>query len=350
MKLIIRKKIQETADTFSLVLEPAETENLDYLPGQYLPVIYSGITGREERRAYSFSSCPGVDPLPVITIRRVTNGAVSTWLTKHAAPGDVIRAAQPAGRFLLPAQLPETLVYLAAGSGITPIISHLKALFETEMPANKRVVLFYAARTPADTIFKSKIDDYLARFSDRFFCNYVFSREKNYPNSLFGHLNNTWFSSLIAALWPNGPSALDQKTTRFYLCAPKALMRMAQMTLRVMDFLPENIIQENFVPDMRLPSRVINPAKSHTVSVFKNGASQKFEVYQGETILNAALRQGIDLPYTCKSGICLSCLAQCTKGFADVAFVEQTLHKGPGDWINTCIAYPTTDQIELYYD
>ncbi|MCB9315079.1 MAG: ferredoxin--NADP reductase [Lewinellaceae bacterium] len=346
----ISSKNRETPDSVTLRLEPTDGRPVAYLPGQYLPLIRT-INGREERRAYSFSSCPGLDNQPAITIKRVPNGLFSNWLVQDSQPGDLLLSAAPAGQFLLPTQAPRHLIYLAAGSGITPIFSHLKKLLELGLFPDTSIALFYANRDSANTIFKKQIDQWVHTLPGRFSCTYFLSREKAVENALFRHLGNALFEreTLRALGGKLTPGIL--KNTQIYLCAPVALMRMAQMTLGVLDFPKENIHQETFVPERQQPLRTIDTSQTHHIVVTdRTGARTEFDIYAGETILNGALRQGIDLPYTCKTGVCLSCLARCVHGNVEVQFVELTRREGPGALINTCIGYPVSPMVELVYD
>lgn len=346
----ISSKNRETPDSVTLSLEPADGLPVAYSPGQYLPLIRT-INGREERRAYSFSSCPGLDQLPAITIKRVPNGQFSNWLVQESQPGDLLLSAAPAGQFVLPAQPPRHLIYLAAGSGITPIFSHLKQLLELGHFPKTSIALFYANRDSANTIFKKQIDHWARTVPGRFSCTYFLSREKAVENALFRHLGNALFEREILRVLGGKLPPNMLKNTQIYLCAPAALMRMAQMTLGVLDFPKENIHQETFVPERQQPLRAIDPSQTHHIVVTdQKGTRLEFDIYAGETILNGALRQGIDLPYTCKAGVCLSCLARCVQGIVDVQFVEQVRREGPGVLINTCIGYPVSPTVELAFD
>ena len=355
--LKILEKRRETPDATTFVLAPEDQRAYTYQPGQYLSIIHE-VHGREKRRAYSFSSCPGVNEHPAITVKRVPNGEFSNWLIQKTNPGDVLLTGGPAGRFLLPEKPPRRLVYLAAGSGITPVFSHLKALFAPphlsplpDFPADLPVTLIYANRDSLHTIFKTQIERWNAMFPQRFLCNWLFSREENAPNTLNRHLHSTLFEDMLFKTFGGKPTAADWTETHFYLCAPTALMRMARMTLRVLDVPEAHIHSEIFVPDMRLPKRVIDTTKTHRIVVTGNTSERtEFQIFSGETILNGALRQHIALPYTCKSGVCLTCLARCHRGEVEMDFVEQTRHEGPGALINTCIGYAATDEVELAFE
>lgn len=350
--LRITGRVQETPEAYTFTLEPADGRPYDYRPGQYLSLIFDR-NGREERRAYSFSTCPGVDDLPAITVKRVVNGEYSNRLIKRAEPGDTLPATPANGRFLLPERPVDTLVYLAAGSGITPVMGHLKCLLAAKKTGTKakapKILLLYASRDSRSTIFKAQIDRWIAEFPGRFECTYFFSREKDVAHALFRHLNNGLFEQQLLRYFGAAVTARHKKSTLFYLCAPTALMRMATMTLRVLDFPDDSIIKETFVPDKNLPSRVINQNVTHTIVATGNNERIEFQTFEGETILGAALRLGIALPYSCKSGICLSCLAKCVQGEVDVVFSDQTRREGPGAMINTCIGYAVSERVEMDY-
>jgi len=349
-----------------------------------LSLIFDTNSG-EKRRAYSFSSCPGVDELPAVTVKRVVNGEFSNRLLFHAQPGDLLTATDPNGRFLLPEKQPDTIFYIVAGSGITPVMSQLKKLLlpslgSTPPPTpplkgrggvkyaatslrpplpfgggagggvETKIVLYYANRDSRNTIFKEQIDRWIAEFPARFECLYFFSREKNAAHSLHRHLNNELLEQLLLQHFDGIITGRIRRNTFFYLCAPKALMRMAEMTLRVLDFPEKNILKENFVSETRLPVREIDYSKTHNIVATGRGERIEFQTFEGETILNAALRQGIALPYTCKSGVCFTCLAKCVKGEVDVVFVDDTRREGPGNMVNTCIGYAATERVELLYE
>ncbi|MCS7035838.1 MAG: ferredoxin--NADP reductase [Saprospiraceae bacterium] len=343
----IAKKREETPEAVTLVLEPVGGETVAYEPGQYLPLIRT-FGSREERRAYSFSSCPGVDVLPALTVKRIPNGLFSTWLVRQARAGDMLESAEPAGRFLLPAQRPERLLYVAAGSGITPILSHLKAIFQKKDWSDVPLRLLYANRDSAHTIFKKQIDDWIAAWPERFEATYFFSRERGAAHAEHAHLNNALLERHLLDFVGGRANASARSSLLTYLCAPTPLMRMARMTMRTLGFPDERILQETFTPDPRLQRRQPDPSRRHHIVVaLPDSQRVAFDTFEGETILQAALRQGIALPYTCKSGVCLSCLARCVRGEVDVQFVEQTRREGPGALVNTCIGYAVSDEVEL---
>ncbi len=348
-RLRIISILWETDDAATFTLEPVDGNTLDYQPGQYLSFVFQTNSG-EKRRAYSFSSSPGADALPAVTVKRVVNGEFSNYLLAHAKPGDILTAVGPHGRFLLPDKMPETIFYIVAGSGITPVFSHLKALLATKDTTMPRIILYYANRDSQNTIFKAWIDRWMTDFPDRFECLYFFSREKNADHALFRHLGNGLLEELLEQHFAGKIKRNTRQNTLFYLCAPKAIMRTAEMTLRLLDFPEEAIRKEIFVPEWNLPARPTDRTKIHSIVVHGKNERIEFQTFEGETILNAALRHGIPLPYSCKSGVCFSCLAKCKRGEVDVVFSDMTNREGPGQMINTCIGYAVTERVELEYE
>ena len=333
--LRVRKKWMETSDTVSLELESVDGNYPEYTSGQYLNLIREEF-GKEKRRAYSFSSSPVDSEYPRITVKRIPNGLFSNWIFRDIQEGDTLDASKPLGRFYVPRPTPENLVYLAAGSGITPVFSHLQSILSAPNPP--RILLLYANTDAASTIFKNRLDELGKKHSDRIAIRYFFSR----PD--FNRLNAGKFQEAVNSFvgedkWANA---------HFLLCAPIALMRLASMHARVYGVPESQIHTEQFTPDAgKRRRRTIDTSRKHSISVRSATGSLEFDIYHNETILGGALRQGISLPYNCRTGVCFSCIARCKQGEVELDFTDQKRREGPGQLINTCIAYPMEDRIEL---
>lgn len=347
-RLQIVSQTWETPDAATFTLQAVDPQPFLYKPGQFISLIFTTDLGREKRRTYSLSSAPGVDALPAITVKRIPNGEFSNWLLHHAKVGDVLTTTEAAGLFLLPAKLPSTLVYIAAGSGITPVMSHLKTLLTR--PGGPKILLYYANRDSRHTIFKAQLDRWMDLYPERFDCVYLFSREKTGPHVLYRHLNNELLAELLTNYFGGHIRPEDRRQTWFFICAPVPMMRMAEMTLRVLGFPKSALHKEYFRPAIDPGIRVLDLSKTHTITAEGRGQRHVFQAFEGETILNAALRQGIDLPYSCKVGVCLSCLARCVHGQVDIAFGQAPLREGPGKMINTCIGYAATEEVALRFE
>ncbi len=345
-RLRVVEKYQETEDVFTFVLEPADGLPYPYESGQFATLIFT-VNGKERRRAYSFSTAPGQDPFPAITVKRIPNGEFSNYLIHHIQPGDELNALDATGQFTLQHLRPadQQLFFIAAGSGITPIYSLIKTLlYQDHAPL---LTLFYANRSAADTIFKTSIDTLLAHFPDRFQCVYIFSKEQHpTPPHLQSHLNNGLLEALTGqyALFP-------KEALSFYLCAPEALLRMSEITLRYLGFDSTQIHKEIFTPkpvDAHfLPE--INTSVRRRVSTSGKQYNHHFEVFEGETILDGALRQGILLPYNCKAGVCTACTALCTSGVVKMLYNGSVRIGKAGERVYTCIGYAESGKVDLMF-
>jgi len=345
-RLRVLEKRQETAAAFTFVLQPADGLPYPYESGQFVTLIFQ-VHGKEQRRAYSFSSAPEHDALPAITIKRVANGEFSNFLIHNIQVGDELEALDATGRFLLPPpqSAEQQLFFIAAGSGITPVFSLLKTLLHRE--DNTFATLIYANRNAADTIFKATIDDWMARFPDRFQCIYIFSAEAQIElPHVFAHLNNGLLLQLIEQY-----AKVPRVALHFYLCAPEALQRMAEITLRYMGFKESQIQKETFfirpVDVEFLPT--VDANIRHRVRTTGRRHQHDFEVFEGETILDGALRQGIMLPYNCKSGVCTACTAKCLSGEVEMLFNGSKRLGQAGEIVYTCIGYAHSEAVELEF-
>ena len=349
--LRILEKITETEDTVTLRLEAADGRPFSYQPGQYITLIFEG-NGQEKRRAYSFSSSPTVDRYPAITVKRMPNGEFSTWLLRHAMPGELLRTTDAHGYFLLASPWPDVLCYLAAGSGITPVLSHLKTLLAADAATfgSRKIILFYASRDSQSTIGKAQLDRWMAAYPDRFECVYFFSREKNAEHARFRHLNNELLEQELRRSLGGRLTAYHRSRIHFYFCAPPALLRMARMTLRQLDFPEKNFHLEAFTPERAVVKRALDTTHRHRIVAHWPSQRIEFQVFSGETILDGALRQGVALPYSCQAGVCLSCLARCVQGEVDIAFAQLTRLAKPGELVHTCLGYAATETVEIAYD
>jgi ring-1,2-phenylacetyl-CoA epoxidase subunit PaaE len=301
LSLRIENIISETPDTRTFVLKPASGQPLTYRPGQFLTFLLNdgaGLSGAQEvRRSYSLSSTPGVDALPMITLKRVANGEVSRYWHDHVEVGTVLKALPPAGRFTLDeaGRQPRDIVLVGAGSGITPLFSIIKHVLAFE--PQSQVTLLYASRREGGIIFQSQLDEWQQRFPDRFHRIQILSQPTDDWAGIRGRFNNFRLEKMI------GQSLHFEKSdARFFLCGPFELMRTAEITLRFMGFEDGQIRKENFVIDTLPP--VPTRSEAHTIRFRFRSEEHTLHVPAYTTILQAGLNQGIAIPYSCKGGRC----------------------------------------------
>ena len=331
--------ITETEDTFSYVLQDVEGHNINYKAGQFLTLIFD-INNREVRRSYSISSTPGVDVPLKITVKRVHNGEISRLLIDYYKAGDMLKAAAPSGMFVLPDGYynDRDVVLLAAGSGITPVISLIKELLY-KRNANA-VTLIYQSRSQAQTIFKNEIKKLTIDFPKKF--TLVDFRSADHEEYYYRRLNNEKLEHLLPGyIKHNAGNAL------FFLCGPESFMRMCQFTITLMGFEHTQIKKEHFVIDKApAPPLIVNP-KPCRVSILQQDIS--FESTYPKSILQSALDNGIALPYSCKGARCSTCVAKCISGEVMMSMNDVLTEKDlKAGYILTCVGYAVTD-IELEY-
>jgi len=334
--------LPEAADTVTILLQRADQRPLEYQAGQFLTFLFKShntpsadqdpLSVRELRRSYSLSSTPGVDPLPAITVKRVTNGEISRYLLDHLRVGDQLTSLLPSGRFTLDNN-PPLLFFIGAGSGMTPIFSLIKQALQN-MP-DTRVILLSQHNDHESVLFKRQLAELATKHTERF--NWI-----NLLSNKQGRLNNWWLEELLGKLLLNLPAPL------FYLCGPPAFMRMAQFTLRVMGFKDSRIKKENFTVEYVPPPPLIDPTPRH-ITIRAGDRTYQYQSAWPSTILQAGLDQHIPLPYSCKGGRCSTCVAKCLSGQVKMSvnevLTEKDLQEG---LILTCVGYAQTD-VELQY-
>jgi ring-1,2-phenylacetyl-CoA epoxidase subunit PaaE len=349
--LKVREKIRETEQAATLVLEVMEGD-FHYQAGQFLTFIFDGLAPEEVRRSYSMSSAPGVDPFPAVTVQRQANGSASRYLVEAVHPGDVLKSLPPAGQFTLPAGegAPRDIFLIGGGSGITPLFSLIKYALHSE--PRSRIVLIDANHDEQSIIFREALLNLAREHPRRFQSIHLLSEPKTplkelkasfQPSELIrGRLSNTLLEKLVGRCLSCEPSR-----AQFFLCGPKGLMLKAENTLGFMGFTPEQVHREIFT--VLEPFRP--PAENFPDSRIKldyRGRTYFFDLKKGQTILEAALNAGIELPYSCRSGVCTTCAMRCLKGkvemYAQTGRQDTDATRG---LTLTCVGYPATDEVEL---
>ncbi|WP_020604456.1 ferredoxin--NADP reductase [Spirosoma spitsbergense] len=323
----------------SYFLEPINGQPVSYQAGQFLTLILRH-NGHEVRRSYSLSSAPG-EPLR-LTIKRVQNGEISRFLVDTLQVGDVLTTLHPAGRFTLDDKQSGNIILLGAGSGITPLFSLLKQILWTN--TNQHVTLLYSNSTQESIIFQSELDDLQRQFSNRFKLLYLLSNPPDYWTGLRGRLNNV----LLEQLLPELVGASTPETLRFYICGPSDYMRMVQFSLVFSGFRREQIRQENFVinPVTATPPPIL--AQDRTVLIHFRGQEVEIQVPAYKSILQAALDEGIHLPYSCRGGRCSTCIARCLSGSVYMTINDVlTEHDLADGWVLTCTGYPESHDVVI---
>ncbi|HVW13249.1 MAG TPA: ferredoxin--NADP reductase [Mucilaginibacter sp.] len=324
----------ETPDTATFFLSEISGKHISYKAGQFLTFIFSH-HDEEIRRSYSLSSSPD-EKLLAVTVKRIPNGEISRFMLTKLKPGDVLNAVEPAGRFTVADfNTEKDIFFFAAGSGITPVISHLKYILKRE--GYSRLILIYSTKNDP-VIFRPELNALVLAHAHRLQIVYLLSAEGR-------RLNNTMVERLVKA---NNVFGLDK--AEFYLCGPFDYMRMVRLTLLYMGIGNKQIRRENFVIDTIKVSGNLATYPPGKVRIHFGNEIYDITTGENQSILQAALQNKIPLPYSCRTGSCSTCSAICTSGKVvmpvNEVLTEDDLAKG---WILTCTGYAVGEDVVIEY-
>lgn len=296
------------------------------------------LNGRELRRSYSMSSSPESDQFIAITIKKVVNGEVSRYLLEHVHKGTRLLALEPSGRFTIETNSnnQRDIFLFAAGSGITPVFSLLKKILNEEPASN--VILVTQNRNEDSVIFRKELTEMQNRFANQM----TWKSFLGSPSSTgvpVRRLNIDLLTELI-----HDQLRYEKKETLFYTCGPIAFMRMTEFTVRQLRFSEAQVRKEIFVlPAIPVISDLVDPA-SRKITIRFNDKIYNTTVSYPSSILDAARRIGVNIPFSCKAGVCSTCVAKCKKGKVSMklneVLTEEDLAAG---LILTCVGYAETD-------
>ena len=318
-------------------------DDISYKAGQYLTLIHQQKQS-EIRRSYSITTTPGLDPSLAVGIKRIANGFYSRLLVDHAKVGDELITSGTGGLFVLPEDVTRyrQLYFFAAGSGITPIYSLLKSALYFHPWLH--VVLIYSTPAPTKTIFLKELKELQEEFSGRFKIEWLFgnthdlSSARLHRDALIHFVNHYQLAPYSDAL--------------FYICGPHSYMRMCSYVLLEMNIPPDNIKRENFIIEQPKPFTLAPPDKQmHFVNVTLADNHYRIPVHYPDSILQAAKKVGILLPYSCETGRCANCIARCVRGTVwlsnNEVLTEADLRKG---LTLTCVGHPLGGDVDLVYE
>ena len=331
---------------------PAELrEQFRFTQGQHL-TLKETIAGSEQRRSYSICAGPSDGELRV-GIRKVPGGVFSTWLNESLKVGDTLQVMTPEGRFFVPLDTTASRHYLgiAGGSGITPILSIMKAVLSAE--PNSRFTLIYGNRKQRSTMFTEEIEDLKNRYLSRLTLHMVFSQEATDLPLYNGRLGRAKIGEFLAALVD--ADDIDHA----FVCGPHGVNDDAEAALLGAGIAPERIHIERFgIPDESGPGRAAvqlpreGDAADARITIIRDGLSRDidFHAEQGN-ILDAAAAAGLEVPFSCKSGVCCTCRAKLLEGEVRMErnFALEK-HEVAAGFILTCQAHTLTERIVISFD
>jgi ring-1,2-phenylacetyl-CoA epoxidase subunit PaaE len=347
-RLMISDVRRETPDAVSLAFVVPErlARAYSFRPGQYL-TLRTAIDGHEIRRSYSI--CAGLDDGELrVAVKRVAGGAFSNFVHDRLKPGDEIDVMTPAGRFTvaLDPAAARVMVAVACGSGITPILSLVKSVLARE--PGSRFILLHGNRTSRDIMFAEALAALKDRYLDRLSITHVLSREMQDLPVLQGRLDRARIELLL-----RGVPRIDHA----FLCGPAAMMDEAGGTFAALGIAPGHIHREYFTPGEGGQAAPVRPRVEPSAEpaaiaeIVIDGRHHEVPLPEGMSVIDAARAQDLELPFSCKGGMCCSCRAKLVSGKAEMA-VNYSLQPWEiaAGFILTCQARPLTPRLVLDYD
>ncbi len=349
--LFIKDILKETNDCVSIAFDLPESvsEQFQFTQGQYI-TLKTMIKGESVRRSYSICSSP-LDKELRVAIKKVPGGIFSSFANDILQKGDTLEVMPPNGKFFTPLNADNKNKYIAfaSGSGITPIISIIKTTLQTE--AGSSFTLIYGNKNRHSIIFKEQLEALKNTFMGRLSIVYILSREKTDASIHFGRIDankaELLCNHLIEPLTAAG----------IFLCGPSEMIFSVKEHLEKIGVAPKKIHFELFGAGEKQKSSSKNVAStSHEVkskiTIQQDGVAFDFELgFDGESILEAALKHGADLPFACKGGVCCTCKAKLIEGEVDMdvnyGLEQEEIEHG---FILTCQSHPRTEKIVIDFD
>ncbi|WP_455288116.1 1,2-phenylacetyl-CoA epoxidase subunit PaaE [Cupriavidus necator] len=350
-ELTVASVTRETRDavavTFAVPDELADTYR--YVQGQHL-TLRTGIAGEDVRRSYSICSAVQDEQLRV-AIKRVDGGLFSNWANEQLQPGMKLEVMPPSGHFHVPLSATHAKHYVAfaAGSGITPMLSIIKTTLQAE--PESRFTLFYGNRASSSVLFKEELEDLKDTYLQRFNLVFVLSREQLDIDLFNGRIDGEKVNALLKH-WVK-PQDIDVA----FICGPHSMMEEVSLALQDNGVDKTRIKRELFatsIPSARPAAHAHKQAGQQQceVTVIQDGRTRSFTLEKNkETVLDAALAQGIELPYSCKGGVCSTCRCKRIEGEVDmdVNFALEDYEVARG-FILSCQSYAVSDKLVIDFD
>lgn len=342
----------ENGDCVSIAFEvPADLEQVfQFIQGQYL-TLKTTIDGVEVRRSYSICSSPLENEWRV-AVKAVAGGVFSNYANKQLKLGDTLEVMPPDGRFFTQLNLDNAKEYVAfaAGSGITPILSIAKTILQTEPKSS--FTLLYGNKTRASIIFKEEFEALKNKYMERLRIYHVLSREYDNAPLFNGRLDAVKCAHFCEKV-------LDlSKVDEFFLCGPEEMIFSIQTFLQEKGIDKKHIHFELFTTDTKKAQIAYaekhkeDEGKQSAVKIILDGNAYNFTMpYVGQSVLDAALKVGADLPFACKGGVCCTCRAKVIEGAVEMN-VNYSLEpeEVAAGFVLTCQSHPTTDKLVVDFD
>lgn len=345
----------DTAVCLNFNVPESLRETFRFIQGQFL-TLRANINGKEVRRSYSI--CSGVNDGSLrVAIKRVKNGRFSNYANDHFKAGDEVEVMPPQGSFhtVIHPDNEKNYMCIAAGSGITPIISIIRSVLDGE--PKSRICLIYGNRRTTSLMFRDELSFIKNQYMDRFQWINIMDEEDQGADLFNGRIDNQKGAALHAS------GLIDiLATDEAFICGPQAMMSEVSRGFRASGLTDEQIHYELFSNSSEDTEEVLQKAqqrvktygeeKTSKVTVVADGRSISFDLATvGENILDAGIYNGLELPYACKAGVCATCKCKLTRGEVEMDISHGLEpHEIKAGYILSCQAHPVSDEVEVDFD
>jgi ring-1,2-phenylacetyl-CoA epoxidase subunit PaaE len=346
--LRVKNIIQETKDAISIVFDHPQSGKINYKPGQFLTLI-SKVNDKEIRRAYSLCSSPFADQDLVVTVKRVEKGLMSNWLPDHLKVGATLKIMEPMGQFTTEysADNKRHIILFAGGSGITPMMSIIKSIMIQE--PNSICSLIYCNRDIDSIIYKEELEKLELKDEGRLHVIHILDNAPMNWQGYSGLLNRDMLTKLFERIPDWGVA-----NTTYLMCGPEGMMMNVESLLNAQGISKEKIFKESFVQgtinkeEKKETVTASEELRAREVTIRYDGQEYKVMVPPHKAILETALDQGIDLPYSCQSGLCTACRGKALSGKVKLDEEEGLSQSERAEgYVLTCVGHPLTDDVVI---
>lgn len=347
LPLKVREVFRETSDTVTLYFEQPEPY-LEYKPGQFLTLVME-FDGKEQRRSYSLCTSPFVDPFPGISVKRVPEGLFSNFLNEKVFPGKTLNVVKPMGNFTTEfhSKNRRHFFLIAGGSGITPIMGILKSVLVNE--PQSIITLIYCSRNEEQIIFNKQLELLQLANPDRLTVIHNLSQPSENWKGLKGRLSPIVLKELFAK------AEYEPRYEEIYfMCGPEGIMETTQQVLDELGVERERIHRESFFSAAAHQAHedalkgINNGILTRDVTIILEGEEHVVTVPPSKTVLESGLAAGLNMPYSCQSGLCTACRGRVLSGQVkmdeDAGLSEKELAAG---YVLCCVSRPLTDDIKI---
>lgn len=337
--LTIQKILNETEDTITICFKQPGLRKIKYQAGQYITLILR-INGRKYARPYSFSSSPSVDSALEVTVKRVPNGIVSNYINTELKVGDVVEVLEPMGDFICESSNPTHPIFLwGVGSGITPLFSIIKEVLHNQ--SDTEIHLIYGNKNQESTIFKNQLSLLKQEYPTVFSMVNFYSQIDNLIESNTTHkgrISSDFVTSLVA-------QQKNPNESVHYICGPNSLKHTIQSSLIDLEVPLASIFVEEF--ELVIDPKELEDIKDSKVTFFFQGEQSEIFVPKGKSILDVALDNDIELPYSCQTGNCSSCKGKLKEGQLKMLGLTKEREDLAQDEFLLCCSYPLVSEVNI---